>query len=489
MTTELTIGNDIFEGTQSQDDILGLNGNDILNGLQGDDILNGNQDRDSVFGNEGNDTLYGGKNNDIVRGGVGNDQVFGNLGDDTLWGDEGDDFVSGGRGNDVLYGNRGRDSLNGNEGDDSIYGGRDSDTLFGDSGDDFLSGDLGNDLLFSEEGTDTMSGGFGNDIFVLEEKFAVNTLQESDIIQDFSNGLDKIALTGDLTFGELAFSDGVGAFLGDTIIQELDTGRYLAVLKNVNSSTLDATDFTTNLTPVGSTESEEQVSIDPTAVEDIVRFQISEYSLSEEAGGSVNIIVERVGPARGLATVDYATVDGTARGGSDFNASGGNLIFNPGEFTKNFNVTIREDFIREPQESFSVELRNVLGSAAIGTPNTANILITDNDELPEVQFTNANYTVNETDAVANITVSVNGISDSPFTVDYGTREGTATQAEDFQQVAGTLTFIPGQTSQSFAVPIISDSLDDPNETIALFLVNPSNTANLGSPSDATLTIL
>lgn len=493
MTTELTLGNDIFEGTESDDTVLGLNGNDILNGLEGDDILNGNQDNDRVFGDEGNDTLYGGKNDDIVRGGVGDDQVFGDLGNDTLWGDDDDDFVYGGLGNDVVYGNRGSDRLTGNEGDDTVYGGKDNDTLFGDSGNDLLSGDLGNDVLFSDEGIDTIEGGFGNDIFVFQEKFAANSIQESDTIEDFTSGQDKIGLTSDLTFEELAISPGVSEFLGDTIIQEKNTGRYLAVLKNVDSSTVDEADFTTDLTPVGSTDSEDSESetVDPTSAEDTLSFQLDEYSLVEGgAGGSLTITVERSGPALGIAAVDYVTVEGTARAGSDFDATGGNLIFNPGELTQSFDVTIREDFIRETEESFSVQLRNPFGSGAIGTPDLTTIFITDNDDLPEVQFTSSSYTANETDGTALITVSVSGVSETPFTVDYGTIDDTATLADsDYQEAAGTLSFSPGQTSQSFSVSILGDNIDDPNETIALFLTNPSSGATLGSPTDATLTIL
>ena len=53
---------------------------------------------------------------------------------------------------------------------------------------------------------------------------------------------------------------------------------------------------------------------------------------------------------------------------------------------------------------------------------------------------------------------------------------------------GTLIFSPGQTSQSFNVPIIGDTTDEPNETILLGLSTPVN-ALIGTPSAATLTIL
>ncbi len=72
---------------------------------------------------------------------------------------------------------------------------------------------------------------------------------------------------------------------------------------------------------------------------------------------------------------------------------------------------------------------------------------------------------------------------------YGTRERTATAGLDYVETSGILSFIPGQTIQSFTVPILQDDIDDPNETIALFLTNPSRGAILGTPVDATLTIL
>ncbi len=488
MTIQLTPGNDIFDGTDSDDTILGLEGNDIIKGLEGNDVIYGNQGKDQIFGGLGDDTLYGGKDDDIVQGGAGNDYVFGDLGNDTLWGDDGDDFVFGGLGNDLIYGNRGSDVLYGNEGDDTLFGGRENDTLFGGRGNDFLSGDLGNDVLFGDEGTNTLKGGSGNDIFVLQRKFTATTLNRSDVILDFTKGQDKIGLAGDLTFEELAIYGGVREYLGDTIIQDKTTGRYFAVLKNVDSTTLTASDFTTNLTPVGS-PSPEQVT-DPTAGEDTLSFEVSEYGIEE--GGltdTFKIEVKREGPARGIALVDYVTVEGTARPGSDFQATGGTLIFDPGELTQTIAVRVLDDLIREPDETFFVELRNAAGSAIIGEPSRTAVVIVDNDGLPQVQFTNSFYTVNETDEEAIITVMANGVSETPFTVEYGTRERTATAGLDYVETSGILSFIPGQTIQSFTVPILQDDIDDPNETIALFLTNPSRGAILGTPVDATLTIL
>jgi hypothetical protein len=58
---------------------------------------------------------------------------------------------------------------------------------------------------------------------------------------------------------------------------------------------------------------------------------------------------------------------------------------------------------------------------------------------------------------------------------------------DYNPVAARLTFAPGQTSQSFVVPIIANHRIEGASTIGLALVNPSG-AILGTPSTAVITI-
>ena len=53
---------------------------------------------------------------------------------------------------------------------------------------------------------------------------------------------------------------------------------------------------------------------------------------------------------------------------------------------------------------------------------------------------------------------------------------------------GTITFNAGQTSRTFTVPIINDTLDDGNRTVNLTLSNPTGGAQLGTQNTAVLTI-
>lgn len=60
-------------------------------------------------------------------------------------------------------------------------------------------------------------------------------------------------------------------------------------------------------------------------------------------------------------------------------------------------------------------------------------------------------------------------------MDYATVDGTATSS-DYTPVSGTLTFAPGESSQTIQVPVLGDVVDESDETFTLILSNPVNGA-------------
>ena len=89
--------------------------------------------------------------------------------------------------------------------------------------------------------------------------------------------------------------------------------------------------------------------------------------------------------------------------------------------------------------------------------------------------------ISEGDGPATITVVRTGGSVGTVTVDFATSDGTATAGADYLASLGTITFAPGETSQTFIVPILPDTLDEPDETVNLSLANPTGGATLAAP--------
>jgi hypothetical protein len=160
-----------------------LAGDDVLAGTNRDDILNGNQGSDRLLGWAGNDTLFGGRGTDRLEAASGHDILNGNLEND---------FLTGGNGNDWLFGGQQADSL---------------------------EAGLGNDTLSGDLGKDTLLGGGGEDVFWLRTAAATNNPQQSDRIEDFLPGSDRIgfdtpiSLSSDIRMQTGTLDNSPGTFL------------------------------------------------------------------------------------------------------------------------------------------------------------------------------------------------------------------------------------------------------------------------------------
>ena len=75
---------------------------------------------------------------------------------------------------------------------------------------------------------------------------------------------------------------------------------------------------------------------------------------------------------------------------------------------------------------------------------------------------------------ATFTVTLTPASTQTVTVGYATANGTATAGSDYTAASGTLTFAPGATTQTVAVGVLGDLLDEANETFTVNLSGPVN---------------
>jgi len=200
-------------------------------------------------------------------------------------------------------------------------------------------------------------------------------------------------------------------------------------------------------------------------------LSIDDVTVTEGTGGTRNaVFTVSLSQASGkTVTVSYATANGTATAGSDYTSKSGTLTFAPGQATRTISVSVKSDSTDEPDETFLVNL---------STPTNATILdgqgvgtIVDDDGPPSLRISDVTVTEgNSGTANATFTVTLSQASGYTVTVDYATGDGTAVAGVDYTTTTGTLTFTPGQTSKTISVPVIGETMDEPDET---FYVNLS----------------
>lgn len=103
-----------------------------------------------------------------------------------------------------------------------------------------------------------------------------------------------------------------------------------------------------------------------------------------------------------------------------------------------------------------------------------------------LNLTSAGYNISEAGGSVTVLVTRQG-SAAGVTVNYQTSNGTAIAPQDYTAVSGTLTFAANETIKSISIPIVDDTVFDPNETINVVLTGPSG-ATLGTPTTAVVTI-
>ena len=103
----------------------------------------------------------------------------------------------------------------------------------------------------------------------------------------------------------------------------------------------------------------------------VVQFTVTAVAVNE-ADLTLTLTVTRTGGTDGAISVNYAATPGTAVTPGDYTLAGGTLNWADGDgASKTFNITIVNDLVAEPAETFTVAL-----STPVGTTIGANALVT-----------------------------------------------------------------------------------------------------------------
>ena len=179
-------------------------------------------------------------------------------------------------------------------------------------------------------------------------------------------------------------------------------------------------------------------------------------------------------------TIDFATSDGSATtADNDYDANSGTLTFLPGVVTQTFTVYVNGDTKVELDEYFNITLDNLTvdgRNIVTGTITTTGNI--QNDDEASITINNVSQVETHSGTTAFVfTVTMSTTSDANVTVDYATADGTALITDsDYQSTGGTLTFLPGEVTQTVTVTVNGDIKVEVDET---FTVNLSNLQNNG----------
>ena len=339
-------------------------------------------------------------------------------GDDTIIGSfDLADQIDGGHGNDTINSLGGNDTILGNDGDDVITAGDGNDSISGGDGHDSISGEAGDDSINSGDGNDSVSGGSGQD-----NVFAGNgeDLVHGDAGNDILNGDGG----KDTVFGDDGNDSILGGEFADSLLGGSGNDTINGQAGNDIVSGGDGNDFLKG--GLGN---------------DLLSGNAGNDTLNAEAGNDRLIGDDGNDSLLGGAGTD--SLEGNA-GNDTLQGQAGNDTLNGGGGADNLNGGDGNDFIQ------SLSTGIVINDVKVGEVNSGTV-----------------------DAVFSVGLTV--ASAVPVTVTYTTSNGSAKAGNDYLPVSGTLTFAPGQTLLTVAVPVIGDTNIEANETFKLNLSNAVNT--------------
>jgi hypothetical protein len=334
----------------------------------------------------------------------------------------------------------------------------------------------------------------------------IDASTQADQIGCFSNSNSLVDLLAPGAMMTSSNFDGTTDITGGTSQASPAVAGVAALMLEANSS-LTPTEIKSALQNTGVSITDTRNSLDfpridacnavntisPNTLPNTLQFSSPTYTVNENSG-LVTVEVTRTGTNCAIA-VDYATLDGSATAGSDYTSiSSGTLNWNHGDTTnKTFTVSIQNDSNLEGDENFQVTLSNPTGGANIGALNSATVTITD-DEIPpspgSLQFSSASDNINENGGSVTLEVTRTNGSYGIVTLDYTTVDGTATDGEDYTATNGTLSWADGETtSQSITINITDDDIFENDESFQVILSNPTGNASIGTPNQATITIV
>ena len=285
---------------------------------------------------------------------------------------------------------------------------------------------------------------------------------------------DYVANSGTLTFNPGTLTQDITVLVnGDTLSEVNET--FKVVLSNPSGNATISQD-----TATGTIQNDDAV---------LLGFANNNVTQTEGDSGTTNMLftVTLTGGTTQTVTVQFDLQPGTATTPGDYTNVSGTLTFAPGVTSQIITVPIVGDLLNEADETFTVRLFNSVNAGnatSLTAPLTATGTIDDNDPLPSANMSNVSHAEGNSGTTQFVfTASLSTASGQTILLAYTTHDDTATVADgDYVATSGTLTFLPGQTTQTVTVLVNGDTKFEPTELFDVNLTAIGDNVNLTNPS-------
>ena len=231
-------------------------------------------------------------------------------------------------------------------------------------------------------------------------------------------------------------------------------------------SNVDAPVTLTHMASGGGYDGVTAAEVEVTILEnDIPGVTVTPMELSVTEGSSETYTVVLDTEPTGPVTVTVGGVTG------DLMVSPPSLSFMQSNWSTAQPMTVMaaedEDALDDPPVTLTHTVSG--GNYAGVTAPTVVVTILEND-VPELSIEDAE--VMEGDGEIVFAVTMDGPSSRTVRVDWATADGTAKAGEDYTARKDELVFAPGETRQEAKVPVLDDTVVEPDETFTVKLSNP-----------------
>ncbi|HHB93395.1 MAG TPA: hypothetical protein ENK59_09325, partial [Thioploca sp.] len=221
----------------------------------------------------------------------------------------------------------------------------------------------------------------------------------------------------------------------------------------------------------------------------ILQFTQMDYTVMEGDEEAI-ITVERVGGQYGEVKVQYATQDDlTDIADIIYESTSGELVWADGDSeAKHFTINLFDNDFIGTDHIVQVKLFNATGGTIIERDETT-INIQDDDKAIFVLSADAYANYEGKEAIIGIYRQGNNLI-SKVSLDYEVKDDSAIAGEDYTVITKTLVWESGDaTKKEVKIPLIFDRLEEGNETFYFNLTKASNSATIGQPNTAIVTIV